>query len=148
MYDPSSGFAQITDLNPGILPYPDGLFWTTQIPDDSVRVTPGAGDAIYKVTGLGLRDFGDIGSAFNGAPGVPATVSFEVRWTGVEQRVHVTDASAGFAGEFVRGRAQMAWSAVVGDYSFQSDPLETSSSDFASLGIERNGDYFPRRAGR
>lgn len=139
--------AQIDDLNPGINPYPAGLFWTTRIPDDCVRVNPGEGDAIYKVSGLQVRDFGDISSSFDGAPGVPATVSFEVRWTGVEQRLHITDTSAGFAGEFVRGRAQMAWSATVGDYSFQSDPLETSSSDFASLGIERNGVFFPRQAG-
>jgi hypothetical protein len=141
------GLAQVDDLNPGINPYPDGLFWTVQLPDDSVRVNPGEGDAICKVSNLQLRDFGDISSSLNGAPGVPATVSFEVRWSGVDQRAHITDASGGFAGEFVRGKAQMASSATVGDYSFQSDPLETSSSDFASLGIERNGDFFPRRTG-
>jgi hypothetical protein len=38
----------------------------------------------------------------------------------------------------------MSWSAVVGDLAFQSDPLETSSSDFATMGTERNGVFFPR----
>jgi hypothetical protein len=144
VYDPSLGFQQVNDFNPGINPYPDGLFWTLQIPDDSVSVHPGEGGAIYKVSNLQVRDFGDIGSAFNGAPGVPATVSFEVRWSGVEQRLHITDRAAGFAGQFVRGGAQMSWSAVSGDYSYQSDALETSSSDFAETGTERNGVFFPR----
>ena len=51
---------------------------------------------------------------------------------------------ARFGGEFVRGRAQMQWSAAVGPYVFQSDPIETSFSDFATLGTERNGVFFPR----
>jgi len=148
VFDPGQGFAQIDDLNPGINPYPDGLFWTMRIPDDSVRVEPGEGSAVYKVANLPVADFGDIESSFNGASGTPAIVSFEVRWDGVDERLHVTDSAAGFAGEFVRGQARMAWSAVVGDYSFESDPLETSSSEFATLGTERNGDFFPRRAGR
>ena len=38
----------------------------------------------------------------------------------------------------------MAWTADVGAYHFQSDPIETSSSDFATLGTERNGVFFPR----
>ncbi len=52
------------------------------------------------------------------------------------------DEDAGFAAEFVRGKAQMQWSAVVGDYHFQSDPLNTSSSDFAEIGTMRNGTFF------
>lgn len=136
--------AQIVDLNPGINPYPNGLFWTMQIPDGSVRVNPGAGSAVYQVANAQVRDFGDFNTAFSGAPGSPATVSFDVRWSGVDQRVNIEDPVAGFGGEFVRGRAQMSWSAVSGDYAYQSDPLETSSSDFASLGTERNGVFFPR----
>jgi hypothetical protein len=132
------------DLNPGINPYPNGLFWTLQFPDSSVRVNPGAGTAVYQATNAQVQDFGSIPQSLSGAPGAPATVSFDVRWSGVNQRLNIKDAAAGFGGEFVRGRAQMSWSAVVGDYAYQSDPLETSSSDFASLGTERNGVFFPR----
>ena len=49
----------------------------------------------------------------------------------------------GFAGEFVRNSAQMEWSAAVGDYTFVSDPIATSSSSFAEIGHERNGSFFP-----
>jgi hypothetical protein len=45
----------------------------------------------------------------------------------------------GFAGEFVRNSA----SAAVGDYTFVSDPIVTSSSSFAEIGHERNGSFFP-----
>ena len=107
-------------------------------------MNPGAGEAIYKVENLLIADFGNFDNSFGGAPGTPAVVSFEVRWSGVDQRLSIKDEASRFGGEFVRGRAQMAWSAVVGNYSFRSDPLETSSSDFASLGEERNGTFFPR----
>jgi hypothetical protein len=135
---------QIDDMNPGIHPYPDGLFWTTQIDDDSVRVNPGDGSAIYRVSNLQIADFGNFDGTFGNGPSTPATVSFEVRWSGVDQRVSIKDPNARFGGEFVRGRAQMAWSAVIGDLEFRSDPIGTSSSDFASLGTERNGSFFPR----
>ena len=92
-----------------------------------------------------MKDFGSLGNALSGGSGAPATVSFEVRWSGVDERVNIKDPVAGFAGEYVRGHAQMAWTADVGCYHFQSDPIETSSSDFATLGTERNGVFFARR---
>jgi hypothetical protein len=49
----------------------------------------------------------------------------------------------GFAGEFVRNTAQIEWNAAVGDYTFVSDPIATSSSSFAEIGHERNGSFFP-----
>ena len=132
-------------MNPGINPsYPDGLFWTVRLPDDSVQVNPGDGRAIYAASELEIEDYGSLDNSFRGLPGVPATVSFEVHWSGVGERLNIKDPVSRFGGEFVRGSAQMAWSAVVGDYTFQSDPLETSTSDFASLGTERNGVFFPR----
>jgi len=131
-------------MNPGIHPFPSGLFWTTQIDDDSVRVNPGNGSAIYRVTDLNIADYVNFDGSFGNGPSTPARVSFEVRWSGVDQRLNINDPIARFDGEFVRGRARMAWSAVVGDFEFRSDPIETSSSDFASLGTERNGSFYPR----
>ena len=49
----------------------------------------------------------------------------------------------GFAGDLVCNSAQMGWSAAVGDYTFVSDPIATSSSSFAEIGHERNGSFFP-----
>jgi hypothetical protein len=66
-----------------------------------------------------------------------------VQWSGVDERVNVKNRASGFAGEFVRNKAQIEWSAVVGDYRFVSAPLETSSSQFAEVGTERNGSFYP-----
>ena len=144
MFGSSSG-PQLNDFNPGINPYPAGLFWTIPLHPQSVVANPGAGRAIYKAEDVQIEDYGDLNAAFSGAAGIPATVSFEVRWSGVDKRVSLHDRDAGFAAEFVRGKAQMQWSAVVGDYRFTSDPLSTSSSDFAEIGTMRNGTFFPHR---
>ena len=145
MYLPGQGGAQINDMNPGINPYPAGLFWTIALPPQSVVANPRAGIAVYKARNLEIRNFTDFNESLSGQPGDPATVSFEVLWSGVDQRVRLYDEEAQFAGDFVRGKARMRWAAVVGDYQFRSDPLNTSSSDFAEIGTMRNGTFFPHQ---
>jgi hypothetical protein len=148
VYDPSLGSppVQIRDFNPGI--ESDGLFWTTALDSDDIDVNLGKGFASMEAEDVDVFDFGNFGNALFGGPGTPATVSFAVEWSGVNQRVNVknTDAPAaggGFAGEFVRNTAQMDWSASVGNVSYESDPLATSASSFAEIGKERNGVFNP-----
>lgn len=143
MYDPVSG-SQIVDLNPGIAP--SGLFWTTRLSGADVSgVNPGAGNATYSASNIHVLDFHDIGNAlFGGGPAPrPAVVSFEVRWSGVKDRVNIKNPANGFAGEFVRGSAQMEWTATVGEFQYVSAPMATSASRFAELGTERNGTFYP-----
>ena len=80
-----------------------------------------------------------------GPPAIPGTVSFKAKWSGVGERVNVRNDDpvfGGFAGEFIRNSAQMEWTGTVGDFTFVSDPLATSSSAFAEIGHERNGSFF------
>ena len=132
---------QIDDINRGIHPFPSGLFWTVRIPDPSVTANPDIGTASYAVRNLQIADYGSFDNSFSGATGVPARVSFEVHWSGGD-RVNILDEDNAFAAQFFRGQAYMAWTAVVGDYQFQSDPIETSHSDFAEIGRMKNGVYF------
>ncbi len=146
MYEPGPG-AQIHDLNPSVFP-PTGLFWTLAIPDDRVEVHFGKGVATMAADDVPILDYGDIGNAlFGGGPApIAGTVSFEVAWSGGDERVNIRNTDpvyGGFAGTFLRGVAQMEWTATVGDFSFVSAPLATSSSSFAELGHERNGSFFP-----
>jgi hypothetical protein len=146
VYLPGPG-AQIHDLNPSAFP-PAGLFWTIEIPADGVQVEVGNGGASLQASDVLILDYGNIGNAlFGGGPSpVPGSVSFKVVWSGVGERVNIKNTDpvyGGFAGEFVRNTAQMEWTATVGDYTFASDPLETSSSSFAEIGHERNGSFFP-----
>jgi hypothetical protein len=146
VFEPGSGDepTQINDLNPGIAP--SGLFWTVAMPQDSVQVDLGRGTASMRLTDYALRDYGSIPNAlFGGGPApVPATVSFEVRWSGLGERVSLRNQAGGFAGDFLRNTAQMEWSATVGPYRFRSDAASTSSSDFAEIGRERSGVFLPQ----
>ena len=121
------------------------MFWTTRLASNNVGgVNPGAGRAVYQATNVRILDFHNIPNALfgGGAPPEPGVVSFEVRWFGVDDRVNINNPSNGFAGEYVRGQARMEWTATVGDLRYVSDPIETSSSEFAELGHERNGSFF------
>lgn len=79
-------------------------------------------------------------------PPTPGLVSFTVIWSGVDERLKIHNDDlvyGGFAGTFIRNTAQMAWTATVGDFTFVSAPLATSSSSFAEIGHERNRIFFP-----
>ena len=138
---------QIHDLNPSTFP-PVGLFWTIELPEDSVEIEFGRGNASLQGFDVPIFDYGTIINALfgGGPPAVPGLVSFKVVWGGVGQRVKIRNTDpvyGGFAGEFIRNTAQMEWTATVGDYTFVSDPPATSSSAFAEIGRERNGSFFP-----
>jgi hypothetical protein len=164
VYKPGLGGAQIHDLNPSAFP-PVGLFWTIEIPDDDaeeqegdheksgegwgggVKVDLGRGSASMRVSNAPIIDYGDFSNALfgGGPPPVPGSVSFNVVWNANGQRVNIMNTDpvyGGFEGEFIRGSAQMEWTAKVGNYTFVSDALTTSSSSFAEIGRERNGSFF------
>ena len=127
--------------------HPTGLFWTTQIPQSNVQVEVGNGYASAGATNLPIFDYGTYDNSVNGgAPRTPGVISYRVVWSGVQQRVNIRNTDpvyGGFAGMFVRNSAQMEWTAVTDDYIFVSAPLATSKSQFAELGKERNGCFFP-----
>ena len=154
VYEPGPG-SQIVDLNPGIAP--SGLFWTMAAPLDSVRgVDPGDdvdaddddafdGGASIRLQNVAVTDFHDFGNALfgGGPPPVPATLSYEVRWSRKGERASITNVEQGFTGKYIRNQAQMEWAATSGDFSYRSGPASTSSSVFAEVGHERNGSFFP-----
>jgi len=146
VYEPGPG-SQIHDLNPSTFP-PTGLFWTIEIPDDGIQVNLGNGLASMEAQDVPIFDYGNILNAlFGGGPEpIPGSVSFNVVWSGVDERLNIRNDDpvyGGFAGEFVRNAAQMEWTAIVGDLTFVSAPLATSSSSFAEIGHESNGVFFP-----
>jgi hypothetical protein len=146
VYEPGPG-AQIHDLNPSTFP-PTGLFWTIEIPGDGIQVNLGKGVASMEADDVSILDYGDIPNAlFGGGPTpTPGSVSFTVTWSGVDGRLEIRNEDpvyGGFAGTFILNTAQMEWTATVGDFTFVSAPLATSSSSFAEIGQERNGSFFP-----
>ena len=144
MFEPGPG-DQLHDLNPTVSP-PTGLFWTIEVPPEAISVNLPRGIAELQAQNVPIFDYGDIPNAISGArPGIPGTVSFRVTWRGAVRSTTVrnTDPVYGqYAGEFRQNAARMVWTARVGDYEFRSSAIETSSSQFALLGEERNGMFF------
>ncbi len=147
-YDFTNFSTQVHDFDPGINPYPSGLFWTIPLSPDAVAVDLDSGTASYRVSNLSEHDFGSIPNAItNGAvsgPPVDATVSFDLKWSRVTAQAAIANAKEGFAGNFFLTGAAMSWSAQnAKGFAFTSDPASTSNSVFALLGHERNGRFFP-----
>ena len=125
------------DFNPGIAE--SGLFWTAPIDRGSVRVDLHEARASMHVEDLELEDYGNVVNALQDGPSVEATVSFDISWSGGDERRKIRNTHAGFAGTFIRDTAILVWSAEEHGFSFQSDPLV---SGFAEIGFERNGVFF------
>jgi hypothetical protein len=139
------GEEQIHDFNPGITP--KGLFWTVFAPCESVQFDLKAGTASLHVRHLPMQDYFTLENALvgGGAPPKRAVVSFKVVWQAQGERLRFDNAAQRFRGVFRLASAQMEWSARSGPFDFQSAPLDTSTTDAAELGWERNGTFYGRR---
>jgi len=145
-YDFVNFRTQVHDFDPGIFPYPDGLFWTVAIPPDAVSIELGAGRARYAMTDMAMPDYFNIPNAifrFQDPVSVESSCTFDIRWSGpVTDRSDVSDPDVGFEGQFLLNQATMTWSAHSADgFSFVSNPTPTTSA-FAMIGRERNGIFF------
>ena len=131
---------QVHDFDPGINPYPRGLFWTVPIaPQEQVNL--GTGTGRMRVDNLALKDFFNIPNALfrvQDPVSADAVCSFDIRWTGpVSSRGGVS--TTGSSGELVMTSATMSWSASNSlGFRFESNPNGTTSA-FAQLGKIRNG---------
>jgi len=133
----------VHDFDPGITPYPSGLFWTLPLGSSgSVAVQMGAGAARMTANDLAVSDYFDIPNAlfrFQDPVSTPATCSFDITWSGPVTDRRDVSGPAGSTGELVMSQATMTWSArnALG-FQFVSDPAGTSSV-FAQLGRVSNG---------
>ncbi len=139
-YDFANFTTQVHDFDPGIHPYPGGLFWT--VPNASVdSVDLGLGTAHMRMDDVSVKDFFNIPNAlfrFQDPVSSDARCSFDIKWTGpVSSRGRVS--TPGSSGELVMTSATMTWSASNADgFSFVSDPSPTKSA-FAEVGKISNG---------
>jgi len=74
----------------------------------------------------------------------PAKMSFRVTWKASNEKVVFDDKSKHFRFEGYRAIAQAEAAAEVPslNFSWKSDPIETSSAAFAIIGTEVNGKYY------
>ncbi len=132
---------QIHDFSFGIAP--SGLFWTAPVPEDSVEGELDDGFASFSVTNLSLPDARNLDNALHRGPTVPATVSFSMRWTGIDSPFDFTNTGDRFRGRFQFATVAIEWSAhTAAGFSFASDPADTAVTVAGIIGEERNGDFF------
>jgi hypothetical protein len=145
---------QIHDYNVGIAA--NGLIWVISVPPDVVQVDPGAGTASLRMNNVPVIDAHDIANALTGGKGlsnppvppiapVPATVSFDIEWSGVLDRAIVTNENEGFTGQYVRTGATVEWSSSESGFQFVSEPANPARNLYAVVGHERNGVFFHGR---
>jgi hypothetical protein len=89
-----------------------------------------------------VEDYFTLSNALVDGHHVPATVSFELRWSGVIKRVHTRDDTNHFVGDYIEDTATIRWSAKEEGFLFVSDPAHASTTVFAEIGSERNGVFF------
>ena len=130
------------DFDPGIHPYPQGLFWTAPLPPGGVTVHLGAGTARMAAANLQVRDFFNLPNAlfrFQTPASVAATVSFDIRWLGPATGRSAVTSPPGSAGQLLSSPVTMSWSATnASGFSFNSHPSGTTSF-FGQLGRVQNG---------
>jgi hypothetical protein len=95
---------------------------------------------------LAIKDFWNIPNAVGltptQRPPADATVSYNVRWSGVTNRITLLDEKERFTADLIENAATIDWSARQEGFSFTSDPAATSHSAYAAIGRERNGVFF------
>ena len=139
-YDFTNFSTQVHDFDPGIDPYPGGLFWT--VPNPTLGpIELGRGRASMSMANLALKDYFDIPNAlfrFEVPVSVDAKCSFDVEWTGPVTSTGPVN-TPGSTGELSMTKANMTWSASNSlGFRYVSNPAGTTSA-FAQLGRVQNG---------
>jgi hypothetical protein len=133
---------QQNDYNPGS--FDDKPFWTVPFSPDDAHIDLGTESAYLTAKNMALPDFHDVRSALTGGPSVPATVSFNLQWSGVVRRLRVTNETDGFTGFYIEDRVNAECSAQQEGFRFVSDPASTTENVYSVIGRERNGVFFRR----
>ena len=73
---------------------------------------------------------------------MPATVSFDIEWSGITDREKVVNAMQNFRGQFVKTGATIDWSTESANFAFQSESPKPDRNLYALIGHEQNGVFF------
>lgn len=141
LFTPGTGVPaeQIHDMNPGVLL--NGLFWTTELPAGSFRVSGGGTRARLSVKGVALANT----LVFAGDRAIASSVDVDVEWRAIGPRetrglgttVPPEDQGA-FLGLFSEAHCSGTVSGRQTGFSFETGTL-TSDTFYAQMGPQRNG---------
>ena len=122
---------------------------------DSVRVEFNSARAFMHAESLSVPDAHDLANSLTHGQGivtptftippiapVPATVSFDVEWSGEISRAIVVNEAQNFRGEFIKTGSTMKWSSLQDGFAFESEDPNPARNLGATIGRERNGVFF------
>lgn len=145
---------QLHDFNPGDLNVPGepnyfmdgGLFWTLRVPEESIEVHPGRGDASFVLSEFSLLDYFTVANAIFRFPAgpdpIPATASLDVEWTGIGEREKVRNEAADFGGQYENAAASLLWSAANEQgYSFSTAGSSETNVTHALVAHVQTGSF-------
>jgi hypothetical protein len=93
------------------------------------------------VDGLALFDYFSINNALSDGNSIDAKVSYSIEWSEDGTPLTIDDGSNfHFRGRQTKGF--ISWSAHEAGFSFKSDPANTTVTNFALVGRERNGVFY------
>jgi hypothetical protein len=112
------------------------------IPDGALKVSPDGRRA-----SLEMRDVPIIDQPrwpARDTPTMPAIMTFRIEWSATDEPVSYEDAMKQFRfkGWAAKTRLQASIEVPSLQFSWRSDPLESSSASFGVIGEEANGRYF------
>ncbi len=106
------------------------------VASDSLQVDIDNTAVLARVTEAKVDDYHDVANSLRQGARVPATLSYEIRWSGVTGGDEIRNTEQRFAISFAEVNATMTWRAETEQFTLVSG---SSKSKFAAIGHERNG---------
>ena len=121
---------------------PAGLYWVAPVPDANLTISPDGHTATLEMKNVSIIDQPTWPSMT--AETHPAFLDFKLVWKAGADPVKYENAVQQFRFTGFQASAQLEASVRVPslDFSWKSDPMETSKADFAVMGEEVNGRYY------
>lgn len=136
---------QIHDFHPPISP--EGLYWVTPVPSTGLTVSVDNKTATLQMTNVPIIDQPRWPAM--DADTTPAFMDFKLVFKATDEPVKYEDPTRQYRFDGFKASAQLeaAIQAPSIDFTFKTDPLETSKCDFAVMGDEVNGKYYEAAKG-
>lgn len=145
LFEPGQGpEGQVHDFTPGL--YPNGLFWTAQVPAGTFTPRAAVRGAELEVHGMPLADSFQFAAPF----GVASQIDIDVDWVATDRREHQSHPGDppnpdgvqknAFEADFAPARCTGRVEGHQLGFAFRSGVL-TSDAFYAELGTERNGAF-------
>ncbi|HSY81016.1 MAG TPA: hypothetical protein VK807_04610 [Gemmatimonadaceae bacterium] len=131
---------QVHDFHPPISP--EGLYWVTPVPATGLAVSGDGKTATLRLTNVPIIDQPRWPAME--AETTPAFMDCTVVWTAADQPVKYEDPMRQYRFEGHTATAQLEATIRVPEigFTFTTDPLATSTCDFAVIGNAVNGKYY------